>query len=287
MRKMSLTSLFVFCMFVVSGVQAESIHFSFANFQITGSAAKYVEFDVMAYAGNLGTRLGDSQVYFNYDIGKFGQSIAAHSKITVSKGELVKGELASGLPAYNIINVIDNSTSRVAITLGYNFSGSPDYANPLLDTPAQILHIKIETVSEPAPSDISFDAALMAGQEYESDNIKKYVPVKTYDAITAAVNTESNLTPEGYYLYQNYPNPFNPETEIRYSVPKENFVVLSVYNQLGQKIASLVKERKSAGIYTVKWNGMDDDGNSLSSGVYLIKMVSHDYVGFQKVTLLR
>ena len=58
---------------VVRSIQAESIHFTFANHQITGTSTKYLEFDVLVNAGNDGTYLGDSQIYVNYDATKFGE----------------------------------------------------------------------------------------------------------------------------------------------------------------------------------------------------------------------
>jgi hypothetical protein len=77
--------------------------------------------------------------------------------------------------------------------------------------------------------------------------------------------------PEGFYLYPNYPNPFNPGTTIRYTLGAQNsapqHVDLSIYNLLGEKIATLVSDRQPAGTYSVKWNA-----GGFSSGVYFYKL---------------
>ncbi len=75
---------------------------------------------------------------------------------------------------------------------------------------------------------------------------------------------ENKSLPQSFELSQNYPNPFNPITNISYTIPKESFVKLEVYNLLGKKVATLVNEKKFAGNYTVKFNASD-----LPSGVYV------------------
>ncbi|NIT55318.1 MAG: T9SS type A sorting domain-containing protein, partial [Aliifodinibius sp.] len=77
---------------------------------------------------------------------------------------------------------------------------------------------------------------------------------------------------ERFVLYQNYPNPFNPETVISYQLPVASDVELSVYNILGQKVRTLVKGRQSAGRHEVTWDGRDDGGVKVSSGVYVYQL---------------
>ncbi|MBK7106508.1 MAG: T9SS type A sorting domain-containing protein [Ignavibacteriae bacterium] len=82
----------------------------------------------------------------------------------------------------------------------------------------------------------------------------------------------------GFKLYQNYPNPFNPITKINYSVPTNTFVTLKVYDVLGNEVANLVNETKTAGSYNVAF-----DGNYLSSGVYLYHLKSENFCRNKKV----
>lgn len=87
---------------------------------------------------------------------------------------------------------------------------------------------------------------------------------------------------ENYNLSQNYPNPFNPTTSISYSVAKMGNVELTVFDLLGKEITTLVNEVKSAGLYTVTFNG-----NDLSSGVYFYTLTSGDQTFTKKMSLVR
>ena len=98
--------------------------------------------------------------------------------------------------------------------------------------------------------------------------------------LTAVKNNESK--PFMYQLYQNYPNPFNPATIITYSIPKESYVTLRVFNILGQEIKTLVDQQKSTGIYKVRFNG-----SGLSSGVYFYCVKAGDYFQVRKMLLLQ
>jgi len=85
--------------------------------------------------------------------------------------------------------------------------------------------------------------------------------------------TEDNMVFQAKkYLLKNYPNPFNPETTISYSIPKESNVELSIYNIKGQKIRTLVKDKIDRGNHSIIWKGINDSGNSVSSGVYFYKL---------------
>jgi len=98
-----------------------------------------------------------------------------------------------------------------------------------------------------------------------------------YNAVSQENNTEFS-----YSLLQNFPNPFNPATTIKYSIPKEEKVKLTVYNLLGQKITELVNETKPAGNYEVVF-----DGKSLSSGVYLYRLQCGNFINTKKILLLK
>ncbi len=82
------------------------------------------------------------------------------------------------------------------------------------------------------------------------------------------VRDERQGVPEDFQLLQNYPNPFNPGTTIRYRLPTARAVTLTIYNPLGQKVRTLVKSNQTAGRYLVSWDGRNDLGQKLSSGVY-------------------
>lgn len=85
-----------------------------------------------------------------------------------------------------------------------------------------------------------------------------------------------------FSLSQNYPNPFNPTTTIEYSIPKQDFVNITVYDLLGNKISELVNEEKPSGNYSIKF-----DGNNLSSGVYLYILKTTNFTESKKLILLK
>jgi hypothetical protein len=86
--------------------------------------------------------------------------------------------------------------------------------------------------------------------------------------------------PTQFALNQNYPNPFNPTTTLSFSVVKSAYTEVAVYNILGQKVATLVGQQLTPGTYTTKWNGTDDHGMAVSSGVYFVRMnASYDAAG--------
>lgn len=90
-----------------------------------------------------------------------------------------------------------------------------------------------------------------------------------------------------FYLAQNYPNPFNPTTTIRYNLPKSATVSLKIFNALGQEIKTLVEGNQAAGEKTIAWDGKNNAGNPVSSGVYLYVLKSGSEVLSRKMLLLK
>jgi uncharacterized protein (TIGR02145 family) len=93
--------------------------------------------------------------------------------------------------------------------------------------------------------------------------------------------------PGAFRLTQNYPNPFNPVTTIEYNLPKRTQVTIEIFNVLGQKVRTLVNETRSAGSYRIEWNGNDDSGNPVSTGVYLYRFQAGDVVQTKKMLLIK
>jgi hypothetical protein len=106
------------------------------------------------------------------------------------------------------------------------------------------------------------------------------IPV-TLRALTSGID-DITILPNNYSLFQNYPNPFNSQTLINFALPKESQVDLSVYNILGQKVATLVSGKLEAGFHQVKW-----DASNVATGVYYYKIIAGDYTKIQQMTLLK
>jgi len=100
--------------------------------------------------------------------------------------------------------------------------------------------------------------------------IKKDTPLKT-----------------GFQLKQNYPNPFNPKTVIAYRLPKADDVELTIYNSMGQKIKTLVETRQTAGEYQANWDGRNESGNLVASGIYFFRMETDNFTQSKRMFFLK
>ncbi|MHB9027328.1 MAG: FlgD immunoglobulin-like domain containing protein [Candidatus Latescibacterota bacterium] len=112
-------------------------------------------------------------------------------------------------------------------------------------------------------------------------------------AINGVIGSVSNATvtlkavPTVYALSQNFPNPFNPTTTIEYSIPKAGHTTLAIYNVAGQKVRTLINESQAASFYKVVWDGRNDNGESVATGMYFYKLVSGNYSKIVKMTLMK
>lgn len=95
------------------------------------------------------------------------------------------------------------------------------------------------------------------------------------------------LPPKNYDLYQNSPNPFNPETKIRYQIPEEGWVSLYIFNMKGQVVRTLVAGKRKAGYNTEIWDGRNDRGELMASGIYIYQITTNDFKKTKKMILSR
>jgi flagellar hook assembly protein FlgD len=98
---------------------------------------------------------------------------------------------------------------------------------------------------------------------------------------------ETGVVPQHFALYPNYPNPFNPSTTIRFSLAQAGEAEVSIYDLLGQRVAVLVRGVQEAGPHVFQWNGRDDQGRELASGVILCRLQAGAQVETRKLVLLR
>jgi len=102
------------------------------------------------------------------------------------------------------------------------------------------------------------------------------------NVVVTSAGTSGPTLPTVFALDQNYPNPFNPVTTIRYALPRQSHVVLSIFNALGEKVEDLVNGDVSAGYHDVRL-----DGNNLASGVYFYRLQAGDFMQTRKLLLLK
>ena len=114
-----------------------------------------------------------------------------------------------------------------------------------------------------------------------------YGDVVEFDEVARISPTAVTAAPMRTELHQNYPNPFNPVTTIAYDLRAPAQVELTVYSVRGERIRRLVGRQQGAGRYTVTWQGVNDAGQPVASGVYFYKLVAGDYVNTRKMILLK
>ena len=101
-----------------------------------------------------------------------------------------------------------------------------------------------------------------------------------------AVDNVSSV-PEQFALHHNHPNPFNPITSLRYDLPEQAQVTLTIYNMLGREVSQLVNTVQEAGYRSVQWNATDSFGKPVSAGVYLYQIQAGEFVQTKKMVLLK
>lgn len=112
------------------------------------------------------------------------------------------------------------------------------------------------------------------------------IEIFRYDTSTDVVSDPAIL-PRRFSLSQNYPNPFNATTTIDYEVLHTRQITIDIMNILGQRVRSLVYEIRGPGVYQAVWDGKNDTGKEVSSGVYLCRLKTHDFGAVVKMVLLK
>ena len=136
---------------------------------------------------------------------------------------------------------------------------------------------------------ISFGiAALAASSIYELEYVAGELHTFWETNFPEVLGAEEEAAlPIKFAMHQNYPNPFNPVTSLRYDIPSASNVTISVYSLLGQKVKTLTNNMHQPGFYSVQWNGTNDMGSAVSSGVYICKINAGRYNSIKKMILMK
>lgn len=137
--------------------------------------------------------------------------------------------------------------------------------------PEEALLVNVTDGAETA--DINFELNIVA--------LEEFIGTPVDEAIS------ENAVPNEFVLSQNFSNPFNPNTNFFYSLPKRGLVSLAVYDLLGRKVRTLLHKDVQAGAHAASWDGRSKDGAAMPSGIYIIRLESHNHVQAIKVTLIR
>ncbi len=108
-----------------------------------------------------------------------------------------------------------------------------------------------------------------------------------HSSVSVLLLTKRTIFPNDFTLHQNYPNPFNPITTLRYDLPADALVTLSIYDMLGREITQLVNTSQQAGFKSVQWDATDSMGRPVSAGVYLYQIQAGEFVQTKKMVLLK
>ena len=120
-----------------------------------------------------------------------------------------------------------------------------------------------------------------------------YLLYQSYITIQSDLKNSSgrNNLPAGFVLEQNFPNPFNPNTSISFALPDKQddyqHVSLLIFNMQGQLVQTLVDKALSPGLHTIQWNGMNETGERMPSGIYVYTLSSDDFKTSRKMLLLK
>ena len=104
--------------------------------------------------------------------------------------------------------------------------------------------------------------------------------------LTLPFNDEQSI-PNVYLFGQNYPNPFNPVTTLRYGLPEDELVNITIYDMMGRQVSKLVNSQQTSGYKSVKWNATNDAGSPVSAGIYLCVIQAGEFRKTKKMVLLK
>jgi hypothetical protein len=204
--------------------------------------------------------------------------------------------LASLYTNYLQTSDIDNDgKEELIINIGnyllvLKFTGQPDQHN------YEIYYTKIGELTEPTANfqpvtvyDLNNDGRkdiLIPMDKYVDPNTVVFSYILVKDTLTS-VNENLSGVHNYYSLGQNYPNPFNPSTTIKFVLNKPGNAAIKVYNSLGKEITILINEYLPSGEKEIAWDGKDNNGNTVSSGVYFIQMTADSFRQTIKAVFLK
>jgi hypothetical protein len=144
--------------------------------------------------------------------------------------------------------------------------------------------VKIDSTAIPTLYDLDWDGDL---DLILGDHQGRFYAFRNDSPVSVDVEPDYTESPQRFIVNQNYPNPFNPETNISFKLAKSEYVSIVIYNALGQRIKSLVSEQKPAGNHIVMWNGTNDSGSKVSSGLYLYRITAGEFTSIRKMLLIK
>jgi hypothetical protein len=104
---------------------------------------------------------------------------------------------------------------------------------------------------------------------------------------SGVLSIDGGVSPDKFALHQNYPNPFNPITQIRYDLPEDAMVNITIYDMMGRVVRTIVNSQQTVGYKSIQWNATNDYGKPVSAGIYLVQIQAGEYRNTKKMLFLK
>jgi len=186
--------------------------------------------------------------------------------LSLSEGQITS--LVNSADVYS--KVIEPGKARVIM-----FSMQGDKIMSSSNSVSSVINIAFDTMDGISNANIAISNLILAGANGVSVDCEKE---SSYDI---------NFMPQETSLEKNYPNPFNPSTTIPFNITQAGNVLLNVYDMSGSLVKTLASDYKEAGSYKVIWNGLNNDGQQVASGQYILKMSAPNYSNTLQMTFIK
>ena len=214
----------------------------------------------------------------------------------LSKNYSISGAIDSG-KTLTLINCL--ALGAVGSLGGFAVQLTNSWLSPFTP-PANTDFISVDTIGVRGPRkvdgslpDITF-MHLESGSQFVDAGTDVGLPyngiapdIGAFETSGPTIVNNKEIVPALFKLSQNYPNPFNPSTTFNIEIPHSSRVEIAVYNILGKKVRTLLSEEKSAGSYTVLWNGLADDNTTAPSGIYFFRMLTEKFSAIRKIIMMK
>ena len=210
----------------------------------------------------------------------------------VSRGDKLQGLVNDEGDPTSDMTILGNWVEDHVKVLAYSVNRARTEGNGIEGNLLHLTYTLADGVSLPDNISFYFTVVNIPGTSLNPELLNVVCSYPSQDS-PATVNTtvasadEGSILPSEYALFQNYPNPFNPSTQIAFDVPTSEFVMLRVYNLLGQDVQTLINKSMTPGRYTVEWNGSDMLNNDVASGVYFYELRGESFISRKKMLLIR
>ncbi len=262
----------------------------------------------LEFVNSSGTLLSAFQFdveFFMYEVGEVSEAPFSFylplpegtAKVAIKKNgvEIASRTFSTNLPAVQVIAPTSGETIRGVKTIQWTASDSDgdklthDILYSADGQNQSVLAVNVEETSFAWDSRLWPSSPSASITVIANDGINEGRAVADHLVVDnpTRVEDKGETLPSEYALRQNHPNPFNPETRIQFELLKPSQVKIEIYNIHGQKIRSLVDEKKPAGSHIVTWDGRTDNGELAASGVYFYRLVAGEFRQTRKMTLLR